>query len=140
MTGTSCQTGGREETLSLFFVASFLLFPSCLSPTTTLGSPSSLLLFPTSLNVSSPSPTSSSALCLVVTLLNTYLLFCRITFSVSDINLQDEYESSNVFLVQSQSLKYQIWQMSNEQTSDCKSVARLVQTYREHCLVSRGCQ
>ena len=107
MTGTSCQTGDREEeeeTLSRFFVVSFLLlFPSCLPPTT-LGSPSSL--FSTSLNVASPSSPSSSGLCLVVTLLMN-LLLCSITFSVSNIILQTNMKHQMLF-VMSQTLKYQI--------------------------------
>ena len=140
MTGTSCQTGGREEeeTLSRFFVVSFLLLPSCLPPPTTtrtLGSPSSL--FPTSLNAASSSPPSSSGLCLAVTLCIS-LSVVYVTFDVSNTNLQDKYEASKVFFAMSQAPRYKILQMSNEQTSYCESIARLSQTYREHCLVRRG--
>ena len=68
-----------------------------------------------------------------------YLSLCLlVTFADSNINLQDKYEASKVFFAMSQAPRYKILQMSNEQTSYCESIARLSQTYREHCLVRRG--
>ena len=69
-----------------------------------------------------------------------FLLLCSFTFSVSNINLPDKYEVSIAFCNVSNSQISNLENVKWLQTSYSKSLARLSQTYREHCLVRRRCQ